>query len=398
LTPEERHRYYRQAIAGHPLPLAFVDLDAFDHNAGVLAGLAGGKPVRVATKSLRCVALLRRVLARSPGFAGLMAWAIPEAAFLCQQGFDDILVAYPSAQPGELRLAAELVASGKQVCVTVDSPAHLDVAAAAAAALNVRLPVCLDLDVSTDYRLLYFGTQRSPVRTAGQLHALAQEVIARPALRLDGVLAYEGQLAGLPDDVPGAGARSAVVRLLKRDSGRRLRQRRQVGVAGVRALAGGLRFVNGGGTGSLAATTADASVTELTAGSGLYAPTLFDGYRGLDLQPAAAYALAISRLPEPGIYTCHGGGYPASGPAGRDRLPLPWLPAGAALLATEGAGEVQTPVRYHGPVPLAPGDPMFFRHAKAGELAERFASLHLIAGGRIVDQVPTYRGDGLCLP
>ena len=39
---------------------------------------------------------------------------------------------------------------------------------------------------------------------------------------------------------------------------------------------------------------------------------------------------------------------------------------------------------------------MYFRHAKAGELCERFLTLHLLAGDRIVDQVPTYRGEGRC--
>jgi D-serine deaminase-like pyridoxal phosphate-dependent protein len=392
------YQHYRQAIAGRPLPLAFVDLDAFDHNAGVLAGLAGGKPIRVATKSLRCPALLRRVLAHGPAFRGLMAWAVPEAAFLSVQGFDDILVAYPSVQPAELQQAAELVRAGKRLCLTVDCEAHLQLASAAARAAGTTLPVCLDLDVSTDYGLLYFGTRRSPLRTADQVQALARAVLAAPGLRLDGLLAYEGQLAGVPDDVAGARARSAVVRVLKRDSGRRLRQLRGQAVAALRALAPELRFVNGGGTGSLATTGADASVTELTAGSGLFAPALFDGYRGLSLKPAAAYALPIARVPEAGVYTCHGGGYVASGAAGADRLPVPWLPPGASLIATEGAGEVQTPVRYTGPIPLSPGDPLLFRHAKAGELAERFRSLLLIAGGRVVDEVPTYRGQGLCLP
>jgi D-serine deaminase-like pyridoxal phosphate-dependent protein len=389
---------YRRAIAGRPLPLAFVDLDAFDHNAGVLARLAGSKPIRAATKSLRCPALLRRVLARGPAFRGLMAWAVPEAAFLSVQGFDDILVAYPSAQPAELQQAAELVKAGKRLCLTVDCAAHLELASRAALAAGTTLPVCLDLDVSTDYGLLYFGTRRSPLRAPEQLQALARAVLATPGLRLDGILAYEGQLAGVPDDVAGARGRSAVVRALKRDSGRRVRRRRAQAVAAVRALAPELRFVNGGGTGSLGYTSGDASVTELTAGSGLFAPALFDGYRDLALRPAAAYALAICRVPEPGVYTCQGGGYVASGAAGSDRLPRPWLPAGAALIATEGAGEVQTPVRYAGAVPLAPGDPLLFRHAKAGELAERFRTLHLIADGRVVDEVPTYRGQGLCLP
>jgi len=37
---------------------------------------------------------------------------------------------------------------------------------------------------------------------------------------------------------------------------------------------------------------------------------------------------------------------------------------------------------------------VYFRHAKAGELCERFASLHLLEGERILEQAPTYRGEG----
>jgi D-serine deaminase-like pyridoxal phosphate-dependent protein len=37
---------------------------------------------------------------------------------------------------------------------------------------------------------------------------------------------------------------------------------------------------------------------------------------------------------------------------------------------------------------------VWFRHAKAGELSERFDRVHLIRGGAIVDTVPTYRGEG----
>ena len=155
-----------------------------------------------------------------------------------------------------------------------------------------------------------------------------------------------------------------------------------------------LRFVNGGGTGSLESTREDPAVTELTAGSGFYAPCLFDGYRAFHHRPAVGFALPITRRPAPGIYTCHGGGYVASGAAGADRLPAPWLPEGARLLGTEGAGEVQTPVRYDGPLALRVGDPIFFRHAKAGELCERFDELLLIAGDVITARATTYRGDG----
>ena len=99
------------------------------------------------------------------------------------------------------------------------------------------------------------------------------------------------------------------------------------------------------------------------------------------------------RKPTPKIATALGGGYIASGAPGRDRLPRPVLPAGLKLDAREGAGEVQTPLLGAGGA-LRVGDRVWFRHAKAGELCERFDVVHLVRGGAIVDTVPTYRGEG----
>ena len=92
--------------------------------------------------------------------------------------------------------------------------------------------------------------------------------------------------------------------------------------------------------------------------------------------------------------TCLGGGYIASGAATTDRLPVPHLPAGLELDSQEGAGEVQTPVSGNAARHMRVGDRVYFRHAKAGELCEHFDSLLLLEGGRIVDEVPTYRGEG----
>ncbi|PLW74406.1 alanine racemase, partial [Streptomyces sp. DJ] len=95
-----------------------------------------------------------------------------------------------------------------------------------------------------------------------------------------------------------------------------------------------------------------------------------------------------------GAVTVLGGGYPASGPAGRDRLPVPWLPRGLSYDPREGAGEVQTPLLGAAAADLRVGDRVWFRHAKAGELCERFETLHLVEGDRVVASVPTYRGEG----
>ena len=388
--------FYKNALAGHRLPAAFIDLDALDANLADLRTRAGTLPIRLVTKSVRSVAILRRVLASGAPFRGLMCYSPAEAAWLASQGFDDLLVAYPSVEPTDLRAVAAQLREGRTIALMVDSAAQVQRIAAIAQLEGVVQPLAIDLDMSSDFPGLHFGVFRSPVNGPQAALALAAEIARHPSLRLDGLMGYESQIAGLMDEVPGQGAKNAVIRLLKRRSIPEVNERRRATVAALAAAGHALRFVNGGGTGSFESTRADASVTELAAGSGLYVPTLFDHYRAFRGRPAAGFAVAVTRAPAPGIVTCAGGGYPASGPGGVDRMPRPWLPEGCALVATEGAGEVQTPVRVPAGVTLAPGDPLLFRHAKAGELCERFNELLLIEGGAVVDKVATYRGDGKC--
>ena len=387
---------YKNALAGHRLPAAFIDLDALSANLADLRARAGGLPIRLVTKSIRSVAILRRVLATGPYFQGLMCYSPAEAAWLASQGFDDLLVAYPSVEPDDLRAVAAQVRAGRTIALMVDGVAQVQRIAAIAKGEGVVQPLAIDLDMSSDFPGLHFGVFRSPIAGPESALALAAEIARHPSLRLDGLMGYESQIAGLMDRVPGQAAKNAVIRFLKRRSIPEVNERRRATVAALAAAGYKLRFVNGGGTGSFESTRADTSVTELAAGSGLYAPTLFDHYGAFRGRPAAGFAVAVTRSPAPGIVTCAGGGYPASGPGGVDRMPRPWLPEGCALVATEGTGEVQTPVRLPSGVSLAPGDPMLFRHAKAGELCERFNELLLVEGGAVVDKVATYRGDGQC--
>jgi D-serine deaminase-like pyridoxal phosphate-dependent protein len=383
-------------------PFALVDLDAFDHNAADLERRAAPRPIRLASKSLRCRALQARVLARE-GFAGTLAFTLPEALWLARHGYEDIVVAYPTADRLALRELALLPAElpRARVAVMVDSVAQLDLIDAA-----VRAPgeppepirVCIDLDAG--YRLLggriAIGAKRSPVHTPAQAASLARAILARPTLQLVGIMSYEAHIAGLGDAPPGRPLRALAIRALQSRSARELAARRAAAVAAVRALAP-LQLVNGGGTGSLHLTAREPAVTEVTAGSGLYGPTLFDAYRAFTPRPAALFALPVVRRPGPGVATVLGGGYLASGPADAARLPAPYLPAGLRLDRQEGAGEVQTPLLGGAAADaLAVGDRVWFRHAKAGELCERFPTLHLLAGARIVEEVPTYRGEGQC--
>lgn len=399
MSPQEALARLERATAHLQAPFALVDLDAMWQNAADMQRRAAGKPIRLASKSLRCRELQQRAL-RRPGFQGTLAFTLPEALWLAGEGFTDILLAYPSADRAALR---ELCAGGQDVTLMIDSAEHLELLdAALAEAPGGVVRVCLDID--TGWRAaggrLRAGARRSPVRTPAQAASLARQALSRERLRIDGIMAYEAQIAGVGDE-PDSPLRGMAIRAMQSRSARELARRRASIVAAVaeelaRAGAPPLRFVNGGGTGSLHATAAEAAVTELGAGSGLYGPALFDGYRAFKPRPAALFALPVVRRPGPGVVTALGGGYLASGPADAARLPRPHLPPGLRLDRLEGAGEVQTPLLGAAADALAVGDRVYMRHAKAGELCERFASLHLLEGERIVAEVPTYRGEGRC--
>jgi D-serine deaminase-like pyridoxal phosphate-dependent protein len=282
---------------------------------------------------------------------------------------------------------------GKTLVAMVDCEEHVRRFSQIAADTGVEIPLCLDVDMSSDFLGLHFGVYRSRVDSAGQAKAIADFIAAKPGVRLEGVMGYEAQIAGIQDR-SGSALMNVAVPFLKKRSIPELRARRQAVIEALSAL--DLRFVNAGGTGSLESSIQEAWVTEVTVGSGFYSPALFDGYSQFRHNPAAAFAIEVVRQPKDNIYTALGGGYVASGSAGKEKLPYPYLPEGMRLIENEGTGEVQTPVIYHGPVKLGLGDPVFFRHAKAGELCEHFNQLYLVSDGQIVDTVPTYRGEGQC--
>lgn len=370
------------ATAAVQPPFAVVDLDAFDANASDLVRRAAGTPIRVASKSVRCRSLLSRALAQ-PGFAGVMAYAVPEARWLVAAGFEDVFVAYPSVDRAALAAVASDEQEAAQVTVTADSLEHVDFLAGLDRPHGLR--VALDVDASLRVGRVHLGVRRSPLREPSDAVAVARAAAAA-GLSVVGLMFYDAQIAGLPDSSP-------VVRLVKKRSAESLLQRRGEVVAAVREVAD-LEFVNGGGTGSLHITGQDPTVTELAAGSGLYGPTLFDGYDDFTPRPAAAFALPVVRHPGAGFVTAFGGGYVASGPPGWARVPSPFGRRGVKLVRSEGVGEVQTPLQGNGVRGLKLGDRVWFRYAKAGEMCERFDALHLVRGDQLVETVPTYRGEG----
>lgn len=397
----QRYESLRDLLRNQRLPLAFVDLDSFDANVEYAAALAGkwGKTLRLGTKSLRCLPLMERILAHaSSAFRGFLTFTAEETLFLVSRGHDDFLLAYPTVQPTDMEILAELTKRGKQVATMVDCREHLNALNETGKRHSLILNACLEIDMA--YRpfgadAVHLGLRRSPIRTPEQAVELVKYAKTLSNARIDSLMGYEGHIAGTNDDLPHQAMKNAVYRALKKASVRELSRRRAAVVGAVRSEGVPLRVVNGGRSGSLVSTLQDESVTEGTIGSGLYASGLFHHFREVKFQPSAFFALQVVRKPKEGMVTCAGGGYIASGAIERSKLPLPVMPVGLKYVDLEGAGEVQTPlVLPQGCPRLDLGDPVFFQHAKAGELCERFNEIILIQGGTIIDRVKTYRGEG----
>lgn len=390
---EDPARYWPRlsAVTGHlPAPVAVIDREALRYNAMDLLVRAGGLPIRVASKSVRVRSVLDAVL-ELPGFRGILAFTLEEALWLAQT-HDDIMLGYPTVDRAGLeRLFADEQAA-QRITLMVDDLVHLDlIDSVAGPRSRPELRVAIDVDASWRSAVLgHIGVRRSALFSAGEVAAFARKVVARPGFRLVGLQMYDAQIAGQGDD---AGPDAPLIRMVQARSRNELRERRAAIVAAVGAVAP-LEILNGGGTGSLEFTGSDESLTEASAGSGLLGGHLFDGYRSFRPAPASAFAFDVVRRPAADIATVLGGGWIASGPAVASRQPLAVWPQGLHTLSREAAGEVQTPVQGSAATSLGVGDRVWFRHAKSGEPAERIESYHLVSGDEIIDELPTYRGEG----
>ncbi|WP_223589910.1 amino acid deaminase/aldolase [Neobacillus bataviensis] len=393
---EQDYNYYKKIFASTPKPFAFVDFDLLDENIERIVTAAAQKNIRIATKSIRSVFILNYILKKHAQFQGVMCFTANESMYLVNEGIEDILIGYPIWDSEAVAQICQLNQQGKRITLMVDSVEHVHHLNKMAEAFNVTLPLCLDIDMSMDVTGLHFGVWRSPIRSVADLKEVVEKIIESSSVCLVGVMGYEAQIAGVGDHYPKQMAKNTMVTFLKKQSIKQLAEKRAATIQMIENYGISLQFVNGGGTGSLHTTTSEDVVTEVTVGSGFFSPGLFDNYRDFHYKPAAGFAIEIVRKPDTHIFTCTGGGYIASGAVGNDKLPKPYLPEDAQLLSLEGAGEVQTPIVYRGTEKLMLGDPIFLRHAKAGELCERFNHLYCVSKGEIVNKVTTYRGDGQC--
>jgi D-serine deaminase-like pyridoxal phosphate-dependent protein len=390
---DQQYSHYKDLVAGTRLPAAFLDLDLLDKNIHSILSRAKDSKIRIASKSIRSVEVLKYIQEKSDRFLGFMTFTLEETVHLSKAGLDNFLLGYPSLQSSLLRALAQEVKQGKNIVLMVDLEAHLETANRVAKEEGISFKVCMDVDCSTKHMGIYFGVYRSSITTATILKERLELTKQLDNVQVVGLMGYEAQVAGVTDNLKGA--KTKVIRMLKKQSIPTVAARRkQMFDVYNEVLGERPEIFNAGGTGSIESSIEEDWVNEVTVGSGFYSSWLFDGFQGFKHEPAAFYGVEVVRNPVEGIYTAHGGGYVASGSVGADKAPLPCLPKGMKFMPNEGAGEVQTPLRYDGKLKL--GDPVFFRHAKAGELCERFNELYTIREKGIVGSYKTYRGEGKC--
>lgn len=394
LSPQ--YKQYKQTFNNIEMPFAYVNLDLLDANMKAIALKAASKKIRVATKSIRCVEILKRIMNANQIFQGLMCFTVREAIFLLKHDFDDILLGYPTWNEKDISSLVMQAGDKRLVTFMVDSLYHVEQLQKIADQCKCQVRICLDIDMSVTYPILHFGVRRSPITSWEKTKPIVERILQCQSLTLVGIMGYEAQIAGIGDQVEGQWIKNQLIKGLKRNAIREVARRRAEVLKGISELGVQLEFVNAGGTGSMDSSSLEEGVTEITVGSGFFSPALFDSYSNFKYLPAVGYAVEIVRKPTERIVTCLGGGYIGSGAVGIDKLPTPHLPYGLKLLSQEGAGEVQTPLQCPEDISLEIGDPIFFRHAKAGELCERFSKLYAVEGNIIVDEYSTYRGEGEC--
>lgn len=386
---------YKRWIQKTPKPFAFVNIDAFDQNLKNLQQRCGKKQIRVATKSIRSVYLLKRI-AEKASINRWMCFKAEEALYLSSLGFNNLLVAYPTTNPKSVQKVCAAVKKGKQIILMTDTQRHLQQLNAIAQKNDTVLPIAMDVDVSYLFGGIYFGVYRSSICSYKKIDDFLSSLKKYPYLKLTGVMTYEAQIAGVGDAQKNAFFKNKIISFLKWKSQSHIKKQRKNIEFLLQKHQIKVDFINGGGTGSLETTAKDKVITEVTFGSGLFQSALFDNYKHFSHLPATGFVLEICRHPRNHIYTCLGGGYIASGSIGKDKLPTIVYPKRASLFKNEGAGEVQTPFYCQKTIDLKTENFAILRHAKAGELCERFNELHLLSQGENIGKITTYRGDGNC--
>lgn len=398
-----KYRDLKTLFSKESFPVMVVDLDCLDENIMNISKNADkyNKNIRIATKSIRIPDLIRYIQNKGgKKFQGLMCYSIEEARFLSTLGFDDLLIAYPTFSFNDIEVFFSLTQSAKNVILMVDCLEHIEAIEKFwdrfSDENNYKARICIDVDMSWKPAGLHLGVFRSSIRSIDNFTNLFNKIRGNRYLELAGIMGYEAQIAGMGERNPFTPMLNPVKKYIKYQSVKDVHKKRKAIYDFLENENCQTDFFNGGGSGSLLSTAKEPWITEVTVGSGFLQSHLFDYYKENSNVPAFCFALQVTRKPQQAYFTCKSGGFIASGESSPDKSPIPFVPEGMEIIKNEGFGEVQTPIKYSGKEDIQLGDPLFFRPAKAGEIAERFMEYILIRNNKIVDRIPTYRGLGLC--
>jgi len=397
------YKHLKSLLEKESLPEMIVNLDCLDRNIHNISKNADkyDKNIRIASKSIRVPDIINYIQNKGgKRFKGLMCYSIEEAQFLATLGFDDLLIAYPTFSFNDIEVFFSLTQSGKKVILMVDCLDHIKSIekfwGRFSSENNYKARICIDVDMSWRPAGLHLGVYRSPIRSLEDFASLFNSIKSSKYLELSGVMGYEAQIAGMGEKNPFSPGLNLMKKYIKYRSVKDVHKKRKAIHEYLESESFQLDIFNGGGSGSLISTSKEPWISEVTVGSGFLQSHLFDYYKDNQCVPAFCFALEATRIPQKGFVTCKSGGFIASGETSLDKSPIPFLPEGMKTVGNEGFGEVQTPIKYVGPEEIQLGDPLLFRPAKAGEIAERFKEYILIRNNKTVDRVPTYRGLGLC--
>jgi D-serine deaminase-like pyridoxal phosphate-dependent protein len=389
----ETYNYYKKIIKNLSLPSLFCDINLLDENIKIIQKLTK-KKIRLATKSIRSLEIIKYILNKSDQFQGLMCYSGEEAKYLFENNLDNILLGYPIV---DRNIIQDLIKMKKKIIFMVDLIDHLKLLEEIGKETETVIEICIDIDLSSIFLFgaVTFGVMRSNCNSLEKLDSLYQFIKKSKYLKVNGIMGYEAQIAGISDINPNNYyIFNMILRILKYFSKSLILSFRKDCVEYLVKNGENLEIINGGGSGSVLFSDTDECINEITVGSAFLSGHLFDYYNDVKFKPACFYAIPITRNPSKGVYTCQGGGYVASGSFSKDKMPIIHLPKNVSFRSDEGFGEVQTPI--FTTLELKIADPIFLRHGKSGEIMEHFNEIILIGDGEILKKIKTYRGDGKC--
>ncbi|MFK7873127.1 MAG: hypothetical protein AB8C84_08140 [Oligoflexales bacterium] len=368
-----------------PLPSAIISEEIFEENLDFCCEHANkfNKKIRIASKSIRIPLLLEKALQR-PEVIGIMSYDPWETLKLVENGFQNILLAYPLHSQKAMEAIIQCYEKGVKVIVMIDDPEGMR-AYQKWWTLEESLHICFDIDISIRKKILnhtiHLGVRRSPAHALIGFKNLLKELKKYKKLELKGVMTYDAHIAGLTDFNKNQKTKSLALGLFKIYAKKHAKEIRDL-IKNESPCRNDNFIHNGGGTGSLIQSLKDTSINEITIGSGLLQPHLFDRYRHRWGKPAVFCGVTATRTPSSGIITCQGGGYTASGAIGEDRTPVVAYPCHLRPLKQEGFGEVQTPL-FDKNNSVKKGESILLRPAKSGEFLQSSPRIYLFSKEKI---------------